>query len=178
MALARRIYDVAMRVLGIDPGLRLTGYGCVEAGPGSEACIEAGVIRVPQGKPMETRLAALHAPLCELIAELRPDHVVVESVFAHRLRGQTAMLMGHARGVILLAIANAGLEAHELAPAEVKKAVAGSGRADKVQMQHAVASQLGLAEVPQPADAADALALALCGLRRLSGPATSMQGAE
>ena len=159
---------MTMRVLGIDPGLRMTGYGCVQWQDGRETLVEAGVFKVPQTPPMAHRLQALDAPLRSLIAELKPDHVVVESVFAHRLRGHTSMLMGHARGVILLAIADAGLEAHELAPAEVKKAVAGSGRADKHQMQHAVAAQLQLPELPQPADAADALALALCALRRLS----------
>ena len=159
-----------MRVLGIDPGLRLTGYGCVELIDGRETIVEAGVLRIPDKPPLAERLHALDGPLRTLIAELQPDHVVVETVFAHRLRGHTAMLMGHARGVILLAIASAGLEVHELAPAEVKKAVAGSGRADKQQMQSAVAGQLGLAHVPEPPDAADALALALCALRRLSGP--------
>jgi crossover junction endodeoxyribonuclease RuvC len=159
-----------MRVLGIDPGLRLTGYGCVELIDGRETIVEAGVLRIPDKPPLAERLHALDGPLRALIAELQPDHVVVETVFAHRLRGHTAMLMGHARGVILLAIASAGLEVHELAPAEVKKAVAGSGRADKQQMQAAVAGQLGLAKVPEPSDAADALALALCALRRLSGP--------
>jgi len=160
----------SMRVLGIDPGLRLTGYGCVELIAGRETIVEAGVLRIPQKPPLAERLQALDGPLRALITDLKPDHVVVETVFAHRLRGHTAMLMGHARGVILLAIASAGLEVHELAPAEVKKAVAGSGRADKHQMQLAVAGQLGLTSVPEPSDAADALALALCALRRLSGP--------
>ncbi|MCH2135810.1 MAG: crossover junction endodeoxyribonuclease RuvC [Phycisphaerales bacterium] len=157
-----------MRVLGIDPGLQRTGYGCIEATPGGDVLIEAGVLSIPSKAPMPQRLAALDGPLRTLIADLRPELVIVESVFAHRIRGHTAMLMGHARGVILLAIANAGCKMIELAPAEVKKAVTGSGRADKTQVQQAVAAQLELASPPEPSDAADALALALCGLRRLN----------
>ena len=160
-----------MRVLGIDPGLKQTGYGCIEAAPDGEVLLEAGVLRIPRGPDMARRLAALNTPLRALLLELKPDRVVVESVFAHRIRGHTAMLMGHARGVILLAIADAGLDVVELSPAEVKKAITGSGRAGKAQVQHAVAAQLQLADIPEPSDAADALALALCGLRRLRDPA-------
>ncbi len=162
-----------VRVIGIDPGLKRTGYGCIEAAPGGDVMIEAGVLRIPPGPSLAHRLAALNTPLRALLLELQPDRVVVESVFAHRIRGHTAMLMGHARGVILLAIADAGLDVVEIAPAEVKKAVTGSGRADKQQVQHAVASQLNLAEIPEPSDAADALALALCGLRRFNDPIES-----
>jgi crossover junction endodeoxyribonuclease RuvC len=162
------IYDPTMRVLGIDPGLRRTGYGCIECVGSSEIVVEAGVLCIDESPPLATRLLSLWTPLTQLIAELQPDHVVVESVFAHRIRGQTAMQMGHARGVILLAVAAASLEVMELAPAEVKKAITGSGRADKQQIQQAVMAQLELSELPQPDDAADALALALCGLRRLS----------
>lgn len=159
-----------MRVLGIDPGLRRTGYGCIESTKDGEVLLEAGVLSIPQGPSLAERLAALNGPLRSVLQELKPDRVVVESVFAHRIRGHTAMLMGHARGVILLAIAEAGLEVVEISPAEVKKAVTGSGRADKLQVQHAVAVQLNLAHIPEPSDAADALALALCGLRRFNEP--------
>lgn len=132
--------------------------------------VEAGVLCIDESPPLEARLLSLWTPLTQLIEELKPDHVVVESVFAHRVRPQTAMRMGHARGVILLAVAAASLEVMELAPAEVKKAVTGSGRADKQQIQQAIMAQLELVEPPQSEDAADALALALCGLRRLSVP--------
>ena len=149
-----------MRVLGIDPGLRRTGYGCVELLNGRETIVEAGVLRIPEKPPLAQRLSALDTPLRALLAELKPDHVVVESVFAHRLRGHTSMLMGHARGVILLAIASAGLEVMELAPAEVKKAVTGSGRADKKQLARVVTMLLGK-PVEGPHDAVDAVAIAM-----------------
>ncbi|MDP7070571.1 MAG: crossover junction endodeoxyribonuclease RuvC [Phycisphaerales bacterium] len=161
-----------IRVLGIDPGLRYTGYACIDVrGPGGGASvIEAGVIRVPQRKPLPERLTYLHDALTTLMRDTSPGLVVIESVFVHRDRAQTAMQMGHARGVMLLAAAQRGIAIDELSPAEVKRAVTGSGRASKEQVQHAVAALLGLAEVPDQPDTADALAVALAGGERAVVP--------
>jgi len=163
------------RVLGIDPGLRYTGYGCIEAeGAGAVTrVIEAGVIRVPQRKPLPARLAFLHDALSTLMADTSPTLVVIESVFVHRDRAQTAMQMGHARGVMLLAAEQRGIAIDELSPAEVKRAVTGSGRASKEQVQHAVAALLGLATVPDQPDTADALAVALAASQRAASPHAS-----
>ena len=166
------------RVLGIDPGLRLTGYGCLTASPnGVEmSIVEAGVIRIPTKAPLHERLAYLHAGVSEILNELTPTLVVVESAFVHRTRGQTALQMGHGRGVILLAaaqyVASQKHDGHpapnvlELSPAEVKAAVAGHGRATKEQIQHATASILGMQGPIEQPDAADALAIAIAAAAR------------
>lgn len=112
----------------------------------------------------------LERDLLDLIDRVRPSCVCVESLFAHYGHPRTAIVMGHARGVILLAAARAGLRVLELPPAEVKKSVTGNGRASKEQMQEAVAVLLGLASVPEPSDVADAIGIAVCGSRRLSDP--------
>lgn len=162
-----------MRVLGIDPGLRLTGYGCVEdAADGSASIIEAGVVRLVRGREVPTvssRLAELHADVAEMIVRLEPEVVAVEGLFAHYKHPATSVVMGHARGVILLAAENAGVTLVELKPALVKKSIAASGRASKRQVQLAVQDTFGLPEMPEPPDVADALAIGLCALRRRSG---------
>ena len=157
-----------MRLLGIDPGLNLTGYACVELSSCSihPQLIEAGVIRLTRDTPMPNRLVELEKELDSIIEELHPIKVVVESLFSHKSYPQASLLMGHARGVILLCAARRGLAIDELAPAEVKKALTGSGRASKEQVQEAVAVQCKLAEPPKPPDVADAVAIALCAGRR------------
>jgi len=155
-----------MRIVGIDPGLRLTGYGCVEFTASGAAVREAGVLRFSARATLSARLLQLSHDLEALLAELEPDLLVVERVFSHVNHARTAIIMGHARGVVLLCGARRHLPLVEIAPAEVKKAVAGSGRATKEQMQAAVARQCGLPEIPEPPDVADALALALCAGRR------------
>ena len=156
------------RLLGIDPGLNLTGYACVELTPGSidPHLVEAGVIRMKRTSELADRLVQLDQELGEIIEELRPSRLVVESLFSHNTFRQASLLMGHARGVILLAAARRGVSTGELAPAEVKRAVTGNGRATKEQVQHAVMMQCGLAEPPDPPDVADAIAIALCAGRR------------
>ena len=157
-----------MRILGIDPGLRITGYGCVEVVDESNTTVvEAGVIRVPTSGALERRLHHLHVELEAILKELAPDHMAVESLFTHPQRLSTGIRMGHARGVILLAGAARDLEVIELPPAEVKKALTGDGRADKRRMQLAITAQCRLSEVPEPPDVADALAIAICAARRL-----------
>ena len=164
--------DNATRVLGIDPGLQLTGYGLVRLAPGDAAAIldptlvEAGVIRLPANKPMSERLNQLHRELTELIDEFTPTRLAVEKLYAHYRHPRTAILMGHARGVILLAAAQRQIPIIDLPSTEVKKAVTGYGHASKQQMQRAVQSQCKLAEMPSPPDVADAIAIALCDARR------------
>lgn len=154
-----------MRVLGIDPGLRLTGYGCIEPGRLRPTIIEAGVFRLARAS-ISQRLGELDRDVRGLLARVRPDVVAVEALFAHYKHPATAIVMGHARGVLLLAVEAAGLPLVELRPAEVKKATTGFGRADKGQMQRVIQSEFALHEPPSPPDVADALAIALCALHR------------
>ena len=160
-----------MRILGVDPGLNITGYGCVDGSGDRPSLIEAGVIRPGAGgtdrAPLADRLAVLHADLTGLLGSLRPDRVVVESLFSHYKHPATAIQMGHARGVILLAIHVAGIELIEYKPNEIKKSLTGNGHASKSQMQAAVQAVFGLPAPPEPPDVADALAMALCATRRL-----------
>jgi crossover junction endodeoxyribonuclease RuvC len=156
-----------MRFLGIDPGARITGYACVDAPERAEpALVEAGCVRLSTDAPLAERLAELAGDLDAIFDRLAPTHAAVESLFSHYQRPMTAVVMGHARGIVLLAAARAGARLIELAPAEVKKAVAGHGRASKRQMQHAVAAQMRLPQPPSPPDVADAIAIALCAARR------------
>ena len=159
-----------MRILGIDPGMRITGYGCVEVPHGAiePRLVEAGTLTFNPRESMETRLGEMHAGLAELIGELRPDRVAVEKLYAHYKHPRTAILMAHARGVILLAIRQAGLPAEHLPATGVKKSLTGNGHASKEQMQHAVAAQCQLAAPPNPPDVADAIAIALCSARRVA----------
>jgi len=161
-----------MRFLGIDPGARITGYACVDcsAEDVEPSLVEAGCVRLPTDRPLASRLLELERDLGEIFERMAPTHAAVESLFSHYQRPMTAVVMGHARGVVLLACARAGATLVELAPAEVKKAVAGHGRASKRQMQRAVAAQMGLAAPPSPADVADAIAIAVCAARRASMP--------
>ena len=152
-----------MFVLGIDPGLSTTGYGLVE-GVHPPAAHLAGVIRTDPSLPLPQRLADLYSGLTHVIEETRPDAIALEIVFTNR-NLQTAISVGRASGVAILAAAQAGVPIHEYAPTAVKSAVTGDGSANKGQVQEMVARLLKLGEAPRPADAADALALALCHLR-------------
>ena len=151
-----------MFVLGIDPGLSRCGYGAVTGGPRPHA-VAAGVLTTPRDEPLPDRLAALDLEIRQLLAELRPDAVAVERVF-FQTNVRTAMSVGQASGLVLAAAAQSGAEVAQYTPNEVKQAVAGYGAAPKEQVQRMVQSLLGLTERPRPADAADALALALCHL--------------
>jgi crossover junction endodeoxyribonuclease RuvC len=159
-----------MFVLGIDPGLSVTGYGLVTArGVGFQA-VAAGAIRTSPAMEDAPRLAELFADLEALLAEYRPDEMALEQVFVNR-NLQTATAVGRAVGVALLAGARAGVPVFEYTPSAVKMAVTGSGDAAKDRVQALVARRLGLSAAPRPADAADALAVAIChlqsaGLRR------------
>jgi crossover junction endodeoxyribonuclease RuvC len=153
-----------MFVLGIDPGLTTTGYGLVAHTPDGPRLRTVGVIRTAAGEPIEQRLLELHGDLTAIIEEHHPDAVAIEQVFTNR-NLRTSIAVGRASGVVLLAAATAGLAVHEYTPTQVKSAVAGFGKADKGQVQRMVKTRLDLAEIPKPADAADALAVALCHLQ-------------
>ena len=151
----------AVRVLGIDPGTAVTGYGVVAFDGRTPTLLECGVIRTQAKEPLPARLHDIHAGVSELIQRHQPDTVAVEDVFYAR-NVRTTIVLGHARGVILLAAQEAGLTIIEYPPAEIKKAITGSGAATKVQMQFMVAKLLRLKTAPQPSDAADGVAAALC----------------
>lgn len=158
-----------MRILGIDPGLRITGYGCIEGDVIRPQIVEAGVFRLASKSPtppVADRLVELDHDLRELIERVEPSVIAVEGLFVHYAHPETAVIMAHGRGVVLLAAKQMGLEIMEFKPTEVKKAATGSGRATKIQMQKAIQSLFQLETLPTPADVADALAIGVCGLRR------------
>jgi len=153
-----------MLVIGIDPGTAITGYGLITLdGDGNPVLVAYGVIQTPAQQPMPLRLRQLYRGLTEIIQLHRPERGAVEKLFFQR-NVRTALTVGQARGVALLALAEAGLPVAEYTPLEVKQAVAGYGGADKKQVQYMVKALLNLDEIPQPDDAADALAVAICHL--------------
>ena len=152
-----------MFVLGIDPGVSRCGYGCVEADGRGGRAVAVGVLTTPPSDPLPQRLAALDADLRALLADLKPDAVAVERLF-FQVNARTAMSVGQASGLVLAAAARQGCEVAQYTPNEVKQAVAGYGAAGKEQVTRMVQALLKLPTPPRPADAADALALALCHL--------------
>ncbi|TXH28012.1 MAG: crossover junction endodeoxyribonuclease RuvC [Elusimicrobia bacterium] len=157
------------RILGIDPGTIHCGYGVLEAQRGAfmrPRYIECGVLELNPRQPLSERLVALAHDLREVLSELAPDEVALESLY-HGVNAQSALRLGHARGVIMLVIAEAKLPLHEYPPATVKRTVAGNGRAQKVEVQRLVSYRCGLQQ-PPPLDASDALALALCHAQQRS----------
>ena len=152
-----------MRVLGIDPGTAITGYGVVEEVQGDLKPLAFGVIRTPADQPLPARLQLIYRAVRELASKWQPAAAAVEELFFSS-NVRTAMSVGQARGVALLALADGGLPVTEYTPLVVKQAVTGYGKADKAQIQEMVRLLLGLAEAPRPDDAADALAVAICHL--------------
>ena len=153
-----------MFVLGIDPGLSTLGYGLVESRGHTIRAVAAGAIRTDNKLPVGDRLAELYRDLDGLLREYRPDEAAVEQVFVNR-NLQTATSVGRASGVVLLVLAQHSVRVSEYSPSAVKSALTGYGSADKSQMKKVVAMRLGLDKAPSPADAADALAIALCHLQ-------------
>jgi len=151
-----------VRIVGVDPGLNLTGYGVIDAADGRVQLCEAGVIRNNSHQSLPQRLLELHDGLCEMLQSLRPEVMAVEDLYSHYREPRTAILMGHARGVICLAAAEAGLPVVHYSATKIKKMLTGSGRAPKEQVQRATQRELGLPHLPEPPDVADALAVALC----------------
>jgi crossover junction endodeoxyribonuclease RuvC len=153
-----------MIVLGVDPGTAITGYGVVRGGPMVQPqLVECGVLRTTPRDTLASRLKDIHEGIVELIERHRPDALSIEDVFYAR-NVRTTVVLGHARGVILLAAANARIDIAEYPPAEIKKTVVGTGGASKEQVQFMVARLLRLKTPPQPADAADGVAAALAHL--------------
>ena len=152
-----------MRIFGIDPGSERTGYGCVETDGRCHQLIACGAITASAGDPFPQRLARIHRELAALLASHRPECVAVESLF-HAVNARSALKLGHARGVAILAAVEAGCDVVEYTPAEIKRAVVGYGRAEKQQVQQMIKLLLGLSKAPTPHDASDALAVAICHL--------------
>ena len=150
-----------MRIFGIDPGSIRTGYGCVETDGTRHTLVTCGVLSAPAGSTLPDRLHAIHDGLTRLLHAAAPQCVVIENLF-HARNVRSALVLGHARGVAMLAAVEAGMDVFEYTPAEIKRAVVGYGRAEKPQVQQMIKLLLGLAEVPSPHDAADALAVAIC----------------
>ena len=150
-----------MRIFGIDPGSVRTGYGCLDTDGTRHRLITCGALSAPPGSTLPERLHAIHDGLTRLLRDSRADCVAVENLF-HAKNVRSALVLGHARGVAVLAAVEAGLPLVEYTPAEVKLAVVGYGRAEKRQMQQMVRLLLGLTVAPSPHDAADALAVAIC----------------
>ena len=149
------------RILGVDPGLRVTGYGVIEVREGALRLVEGGVLQPIPRDPLERRLLQLHDALVDVVRATRPDCMVVEELWTAYEHPQTAVLMGHARGVLALAAGANGVPVHDLAHASVKRALAGSGAATKAQVKGMVVQLLGLKAPPRPDDVSDALALAI-----------------
>jgi len=155
--------------MGVDPGLVATGFGVLEAGAGAVTVCDAGVISTTTGEPLEARLNALHRAVHRIIELQGPGLLVVEDLYTEYKFPRTAILMGHARGVIYLAARQLGVTVVALAPSEVKRAMTGNGAAGKAQVQRAVPTVLGLKELPRPSHVADALGLAATGMSRVMG---------
>jgi crossover junction endodeoxyribonuclease RuvC len=153
------------RILGIDPGLQVTGYAVIEAGPTGPRVCEAGVIRTAAGREtpdMASRVLAVYNGIDEVIAQFHPQVMAVEQLYAHYQHPVTAILMAHARGVVFLAAARHEIPVVSYNATRIKKTITGNGRAPKDQVQRTIQYELGLAKLPEPPDVADALAVALC----------------
>ena len=154
--------DAPLRILGVDPGLNITGYGLlIEEGAGLKIK-EAGIIRGKTRGSLTARVAEIHQGIRDVIQALDPAVMALEQLYGHYQRPRTAILMGHARGVICLAAAQAGIAVSHYNATQIKRILTGNGRAPKSQVQRAVQRELGLAELPEPPDIADALAIAMC----------------
>jgi crossover junction endodeoxyribonuclease RuvC len=161
-----------VKVFGIDPGSERTGYGCVESDGSRHRLVACGAIVTAPRLGFPAQLLRIHQHLAALLAEHRPETVAVESVF-HAANVRSALKLGHARGVALLAAVEGGYAVAEYTPAEIKRAVVGYGRAEKHQVGEMVRLMLGLSEVPKPHDAADALAVAICHIHSQGTPAVA-----
>lgn len=150
-----------MRIIGIDPGSRVTGFGVIDSDGSRHALVSQGVVRTNSVEDFSQKLKLIHDGILDVVDAWGPDQMVVENLF-YATNVKSALKLGHVRGVALLAAVERGLPVHEYAPLEVKQAVVGYGRADKNQVQRMVAVLLELAKPPEPHDAADALAVAIC----------------
>ncbi len=174
-------------ILGIDPGLSITGYGLIRppsVGAGARPlrgnpeaqCVEAGVIKSKPGQPLETRLVEIYRGLEEVLSDLKPSVVAVEALYSHEVHPRTAIQMGHVRGVIFCLTGLFGIPITGYGATQVKKSLTGNGHASKPRIQRAVQLALALQAAPEPPDVADALAVALCHLDTLKGPPGLSEG--
>ncbi len=154
--------DGKTRILGIDPGLNITGYSVLDTDGNQFQIVEGGIVRSNRKDSLGDRLKEIYEGLTEVIQRLKPDSAGLEELYSHYANPTTAIIMGHARGVICLSCAENDLPIHPYAATQVKKVMTGNGRAPKSQVQFAVAAQLNLDSVPEPADVADAAAIAIC----------------
>jgi len=151
-----------MRILGIDPGLQVCGYACLEMDANKEKLIEAGVIRIDNRRALEIKLNRIAEDTQSLLENFKPDVVAVEELYSHYAHPKTAILMGHARGVILQRCAQAAIEVRSFSATRIKKSITGNGRASKEQIQRTIQTILSLPQIPEPNDVADAIAAAMC----------------
>jgi crossover junction endodeoxyribonuclease RuvC len=166
-----------MKIFGIDPGSERTGYGCIETIGSRHHLVIYGSLSAPARSTFPEKLKHIHGGLATLLAKHRPDCVAVETIFYSR-NVRSALKLGHARGIALLAASEAGLSVVEYAPAEIKRAVVGYGRAEKHQVQQMIQLLLGLPTPPSPHDAADALAVAICHVHSATGVVAERAAAE
>lgn len=150
------------RVVGIDPGLNVCGYGVLEAAGRSVRIVEAGVVRSVRSRSLAERVKQIYDGINDVLGSFQPETLALEELYSHYQRPRTAILMGHARGVICLAAAGHGIPVVHYSATQVKKILTGNGRASKRQVQRAIGYELALAQLPEPPDVADALAIALC----------------
>jgi crossover junction endodeoxyribonuclease RuvC len=151
-----------MRILGIDPGLQVCGYACLETSGAEEKLIEAGVFRTDNSSAIAIKLNGIAEDTESLLTRFKPEIVAVEELYSHYAHPKTAILMGHARGVILQKCAEAGAEIRSFSATRIKKSLTGNGRASKEQVQKTIQTILSLPRLPEPSDVADAIAAALC----------------
>jgi crossover junction endodeoxyribonuclease RuvC len=154
--------QTATRIVGVDPGLNITGYAVIEKRVGKLALIEAGMVRGRTRGDLAARLQEIHDGIRDVIASFSPAVLAIEELYSHYERPRTAILMGHARGVICLAATQAGIPVRSYPSTQVKRMLTGNGRAPKHQMQQAICHEFGLTAPPEPPDVADAMAIALC----------------
>ncbi|MFQ6036665.1 MAG: crossover junction endodeoxyribonuclease RuvC [Sedimentisphaerales bacterium] len=151
-----------MRILGIDPGLHVCGYACLETNQDTDKLIEAGILQTSSSSTIEAKLNQIAEDIESLLKRFRPETVAVEELYSHYTHPRTAILMGHARGVILQRCAQAAIEVRSFGATRIKKSITGNGRASKEQVQKTIQTILSLPQLPQPSDVADAIAAALC----------------
>jgi crossover junction endodeoxyribonuclease RuvC len=156
-----------MRILGVDPGLNITGYGIIEKNGDTITVHEAGVVRTDDKDALEKRLLDIGRDIETMVEQFKPDAVAIEELYSHYKHPQTAIIMGHARGIVYLKAAQAGIGVFPYSSTKVKNSLTGNGRASKRQVQRMICQTLGLAKVPEPPDVADALAVALCHLQTI-----------
>lgn len=172
-----RAANAPTRIIGVDPGLHVTGYGVVECRDQEVKLIEAGVIRPPRAvaNNLPVRLESLFNELREVIEEFRPQAMCLEEVYSHLAHPRTSILMGHARGVICLAARLARVPVHNFSAKRIKQATTGNGNASKMQVQRAVQQRFSLSGVPHPPDVADALAATLCFMNSLKASTNGLR---